>query len=74
MLSTPMAALAQDFEAGLEAYTAGDYATANENWRPLAEQGHVVSQSYIGQAYLWGFGVQIDEVEGLRWLFLAAES
>jgi TPR repeat protein len=54
MLSTPMAALAQDFEAGLEAYTAGDYATANENWRPLAEQGDVAAQSYIGQAYLWG--------------------
>lgn len=74
MLSTPMAALAQDFEAGLEAYTAGDYATANENWRPLAEQGDVAAQSYIGQAYLWGFGLQIDEVEGLKWLFLAAES
>ncbi|WP_144055528.1 tetratricopeptide repeat protein [Octadecabacter antarcticus] len=74
MLLTPMTALAQDFEAGLEAYTTGDYATANENWRPLAEQGDVVSQSYIGQAYLWGLGVQIDEVEGLKWLFLAAEN
>lgn len=74
MFSIPMTALAQDFEAGLEAYTAGDYATANENWRPLAEQGDVLSQSYIGQAYLWGFGVEIDEDEGLKWLFLAAES
>jgi hypothetical protein len=74
MFSIPMTALAQDFEAGLEAYTAGDYATANENWRPLAEQGDVLSQSYIGQAYLWGSGVEIDEVEGLKWLLLAAES
>ncbi len=73
MLSIPITALAQDFEAGLEAHTAGDYATANENWRPLAKQGDVVSQSYLGQAYLWGFGVEIDEVEGLKWLFLAAE-
>ncbi len=33
-------ALAQaDFQAGLDAYARGDYATALKEWRPLAEQG-----------------------------------
>lgn len=32
-------ACAQDFQRGLTAYHAGDYSTALQEWRPLAEQG-----------------------------------
>ncbi len=28
-----------DYQAGLDAYARGDYATALKEWRPLAEQG-----------------------------------
>lgn len=31
---------AQDFSKGLEAYNAGDFNTALQKWRPLAEQGN----------------------------------
>ena len=39
MLAT--SAFAQDYQKGLEAYAAGDYAAAIQEWRPLAEQGDV---------------------------------
>ena len=48
--------LAADFEAGVEAYKRGDYATALREFRPLAEQGHVVAQAQMGLMYFWGFG------------------
>ena len=28
-----------DYQAGMDAYNGGDYATALREWRPLAEQG-----------------------------------
>ena len=31
--------LAQDFQKGVAAYQSGDYVTALQEWRPLAEQG-----------------------------------
>ena len=36
-LAAPVAA--QNYRAGSIAFDDGDYATALENWRPLAEQG-----------------------------------
>ena len=36
-LSSPVAA--QDFQKGFAAYKAGDYATALQEWTPLAEAG-----------------------------------
>lgn len=38
-------AQAQDFDKGWEAYLAGDYATALQELRPLAEQGDVEMQA-----------------------------
>ena len=37
MAFTPVAA--QDLQKGYDAFEAGDYATALQEWRPLAEQG-----------------------------------
>ena len=39
-------AFAQDFNKGVGAYNAGDYATAIQEFRPLAEQG--VASAYYG--------------------------
>jgi TolA-binding protein len=39
---TPLAA--QDYDNGVEAYNAGDYQTALQEWRPLAEQGDASAQ------------------------------
>ena len=41
-LFSPVAA--QDFQKGLAAYKAGDYATALQEWTPLAEAGYEVAQ------------------------------
>lgn len=49
--------IAQDFKAGNEAYKEGDYSTALKHFRPLAEQGDVNAQFYLGQMYNYGEGV-----------------
>ena len=46
MLAT--SAFAQDFQKGVDAYEAGDYATALQEWRPLAEQGDAMHNSILG--------------------------
>ena len=74
------AALAQDFDKGLAAYNAGDYATALKEWRPLAEQGDgifvqgdVEAQSYLGFMYHNGTGVLQDYAEAVKFYRSAAE-
>ena len=46
VLSAPVAA--QDFQKGLAAYQAGDYATALQEWTPLAEAGNADAQYNLG--------------------------
>jgi len=40
----PLAALGQDFDAGVAAYQRGDYAVALKEWRPLADHGNAHAQ------------------------------
>ena len=47
-LVLPAPVLAADFEAGRAAYNRGNYETALQQWRPLAEQGHAAAQSNLG--------------------------
>ena len=46
------AAFSQYFDAGLQAYDAGDFATALKEWTPLAEQGDADAQNKLGVMYL----------------------
>jgi len=62
-----------DFQAGLDAYEGGDYATTVNEWRPLAEQGDSVAQHHLAWLYLTGRGVPQDNEEAIRWLRKAAE-
>lgn len=64
---------AQDFDAGLEAARAGDYATALAEWRPLAEQGNANAQHNLGVMYDFGRGVPQDVAEAARWYRAAAD-
>ena len=68
---TPLAA--QDFQKGLAAYQAGDYAAALQEWTPLAEAGEGESQYNLGFMYSKGQGVAQDYAEGVKWYRLAAE-
>src|SRR5437660_11013404 len=62
-----------DFQKGLAAYKAGDFATALKEWRPLAEQGLAKAQHNLGGIYDNGRGVPPNYGEALRWHRLAAE-
>ena len=65
--------LAQDYEAGLAAYDAGDYEAALAEWRPLAEQGNAAAQNNLGHVYDNGQGVPQDHAEAVKWYRLSAE-
>ena len=43
--------VAQDFQKGLAAAQAGDYATALQEWTPLAEAGDAAAQYNLGIMY-----------------------
>ena len=49
---TPLAA--QDFQKGLTAYNAGDFATAIQEWTPLAAAGDASAQYNLGVTYRSG--------------------
>ena len=66
-------AQAQDFDTGLAAYDRGDYATALQEWRPLARSGDVAAQYNLGLMYRKGEGVPQDDREAVRWYRRAAE-
>ena len=67
------AALAQDFQKGMAAAQEGDYATALQEWRPLADLGNLTAQYNLGWMYDNGTGVLQDYAEALKWYRLAAE-
>ena len=66
-------AQAQDFQKGFEALGAGDYATALQEWKPLAEQGDAYAQFNLGLMYVNGDGVPQDYKEAASWFRKAAE-
>ena len=70
-LSSPL--VAQDFQKGLAAAQAGDFATALKEWKPLAEAGDVDAQYNLGIMYDNGYGVPQDYAEAVKWYRLAAE-
>jgi TPR repeat protein len=72
-VSSGFVATAQDYNKGLAAYEAGDFVTALEEWRPLAEQGHAMAQTNLGVMYSNGQGVLQDDAEAVRLFELAAE-
>ena len=66
-LSAPV--VAQDFEKGLAAYDAGDYATALQEWKPLTEARNKAAQYNLALMYNNGRGVPLIRVrrEPYRW-------
>jgi TPR repeat protein len=71
MAFTPL--VAQDLQKGGDAYNAGDYATALQEWTPLAEAGNVSAQFNLGVMYENGQGVLQDYAEAVRLYRLAAD-
>ena len=65
--------LAQNFDKGIFNYSVGDYATALQELRPLAEQGHAIAQSNLGLMYANGNCVIQDYANAVSWYRLSAE-
>ncbi len=61
-----------DFEVGVEGWGRGDYDTAVQEFRLLAEQGHAQAQVNLGIIYSQGRGVPKDSVQAYVWYTLAA--
>ena len=73
LMTLSSSVMAQDFQKGVSAYGAGDYATALQEWTPLAEAGDEVAQYNLGVMYDNGLGVPQDPKEAVKWYRLAAE-
>jgi len=65
--------IAADYAKGFDAYSEGDYATALNEWQPLAEQGDRDGQFGLGLLYANGWGVELNDDEALKWYGLAVE-
>jgi hypothetical protein len=67
------APLAAGYDEGLRAYQRGDYATALQEFLPLAEQGHAFAQNNLATMYAQGLGASQNYAEAARWFRRAAE-
>jgi tetratricopeptide (TPR) repeat protein len=66
-------AAAGPLEDGQAAYQRGDFATALQIFRPLAEQGNAAAQRMLGAAFASGQGVPQDFVQAVIWYSEAAD-
>ena len=73
----PMQAYAQNsrlnFDQGVSAAEAGNYAEAYCIWKPLADFGHAEAQYRLGWLYAKGLGLAINEATAIYWWKLAAD-
>mgnify|MGYP002636056413 FL=1 len=68
----PFAVQAQDFGAGLDAFSSGDGQAALREWGPLAAQGDPRAQFWLGRMYAIGEGVNQDYIVAVDWYRRAA--
>ena len=73
LLGTTGTSWGADYQKGVAAAQSGDYATALQEWKPLAEQGDADAQFNLGWLYAEGLGVLQDYKTALKWYTLAAE-
>ena len=70
---TPLPAdTAEFFRKGYAALISGDDATALREWKPLAEQGYVYAQTFLGVMHELGQGVPQDYKTAVKWYRRAA--
>ena len=62
-----------DYQAGVDAYSSGDFRKALAEWLPLAEAGDATAQNAVGALYDHGLGVDEDDAAAVHWYQLAAD-
>jgi uncharacterized protein len=73
LMLVSMPSSAQDYFKGLNAFSRGDFETALAEWQPLANNGHPSAQTFLGDMYYDGKGVERDFVKAFTWYRRAAE-
>ena len=68
-----LSAVAGPFEDGASAYKRGDYSTAINRWRPLANSNPTIQNNY-GVMYMDGKGVKRDYAVALQWFSRSASA
>jgi len=61
------------FDDGVRAYRIRDYPVALREFQSAAAAGHAEAQSYLGDMYIRGLGVNQSDTEAQRWFRAAAE-
>ena len=64
---------AQNFDKGLKAYRASDYETALKVFEPLAKQGMLEAQYFLGEMYRYGYGVSESKFTATQWYRKSAD-
>ena len=72
LLAALAAPAAADFADGLAAYDGGDYATALDEWRALADGGDAIAQAALASLHRYGQGVAEDPARAAQWYRRAA--
>ena len=62
-----------DYQSGVVAFLDGDFNTAFQELKPLAEQSNANAQFFLGVMYGMGQGIRQDYAESLMWFRNAAE-
>jgi len=73
VLTFAITANAGEFDDGMTAYRAGDYATARAKWLPLAEAGHTRAMNNVGLIYKKGLGVPKDLTKSFGFFLRSAQ-
>ncbi len=73
VLAASMTTVSAGFDEGLSAYQAGNYATALNEWMPLAERGDAKAQGQLARLYYRGEGVTKDPKRAADWAKKAAD-
>ena len=73
MLFVEGSAFSADWNKGVAAYQTGDYATALDEFFPLADQGHTHAQFNLGVMYRGGIGVPQNDYMAVKYYTLAAK-
>ncbi len=73
LAASTLSAVAGPFEDGASAYKRGDYSTAINRWRPLANSDPTIQNNY-GVMYMDGKGVKRDYAVAMQWFSRSASA
>ena len=74
LLATDPIKVRRDYEIGMRLYDRGNYREARPFLTTAAKHGYVQAQARVGGLFLYGYGVERNDLQGLAWLGVAARA